>query len=310
MRAPIAIIAALLTLAMFEAQAQTIHEFTAQSSGRVEVTGDGAVLTQARNARLVPYALFDGEKYHPRLATITTDVRTRTDAEGADPKSTVRFRIEDLSGEKPKLLAEFVEPGTTGHIVGARYGVATMPGCCGGADIHHVRALETGRALYRSTGDAELGSDAWAEAPNARPRTVRWAAFDGEVGDKDMAQGLLGHIVYGNDDGPLSAVELRSKAKARDDDLALELSHSAVLVWIDPKPGPEKRAPASGAAAFPQEIWAIEGKSDPAQLGGFSLALMLGKKALLMIPIDHDRLAPGRAKTMGRVNLAAVPVMG
>jgi hypothetical protein len=289
----------------FAAAAQIVHETTATSTARVELAADGTVIMHARNALLVPYALFDGDKYHARLATITTDVISRTDAEGEDPKSTVAFVIEDLSGAKPQRLADFTDPGSVGLLVGERYGVATIKGCCGGVDIHRVRALETGRALFRSTGDADLGSAAWAEAPNAKPRTVRWAAFDGEVDDKDAAKGLLGHIVYGSDAGPLSTIELR--AKARDDDLSLELSHSSVLVWIDPKPSAEKRVPSSGEAGFPQDIWAIEGKSNPAQLGGFSVALMLGHKRLVTIPIDRDRLVPAQAKTQDGITVSGVP---
>lgn len=300
------LVAAVLILGLADAAgAATVHEVTAASKARIEVTADGTVIMHAQNARLVPYTLFDGDKHHPRLATITSDVTTRTDAEGADPKSNVGFAVDDLSGAQPKRLASFADPGAVGRIIGERYSVATVQGCCGGADLHHVRALETGHALFRSTGDAELGSAAWATAPNAKPRTIRWAAFDGEVGEKDAAAGLLGRIAYGGDDGPLSSVELRTKGQ--DDDLSLELSHSAVLVWIDPKPSKEKRVPASGAADSPQDVWAVEGKSDPAQLGGFGLALMLGKKAIVTIPVEHDRLVPGKAKFAAGIALAAVP---
>lgn len=161
----------------------------------------------------------------------------------------------------------------------------------------------TGRTLFRSTGDAAAGSAAWAEAPNAKPRTVRWAAFDGEAGDKEAAAGLLGHIVYGSDGGALSAVELRSKS--RNDDLALGLSHDAVLVWIDPKASRESPSSASGAPGSPQPVWAIEGISEPARLGGFDLALMFGRKRLATIPIERDRLVPAKAKTAAGLTVSA-----
>jgi hypothetical protein len=295
-------IAAVLMLGLaVAAKAQTAHEVTATSKARVEVTADGTVIMHARNARLVPYVLYDGDGHRPRLATITTDVLTRTDAEGADPKSTVAFEIEDLSGAAPKRLAAFTDPGVLGAIVGERYSVATVEGCCGGADIHRVHALETGRALFHSTGDAAMGIAAWAEAPNAKPRTVRWAAFDAEADDKEAAAGLLGHIVYGNDDGPLSAVALR--AKTHDDDFALGLSHSAKLVWLDPKADPQT-SPGSGEGGAPQDIWVLDGKSDPSQLGGFSLALLLDTKRLATIPIARDRLVPAQAKTSGTLTVS------
>lgn len=266
---------------------------------------DDVVVMQARNARLVPYVLYDGDKHHARLATSTTDVRTRTDAEGTDPASTVSFTIDDVSGKEPKRLSSFSDPGATGQIVGERYAVATMPGCCGGADIHRVHAAETGGALFRATGDVAMGSTAWAEAPNAKPRTVRWAAFDGEVAEKEAASGVLGHIAYGSDEGVMSVVELR--AKARDDDLALGLSHAAELVWIDPKARAENGPPSPGAADSPQAIWVIEGVVDPARLGGFSLALTLENRRLLEIPIAADRLDASRAEATSPIVVGAAP---
>ncbi|MGE5270728.1 MAG: hypothetical protein ACM3JG_13760 [Thiohalocapsa sp.] len=295
MRFILAGVAAALALAAVTAAAQTTHMFSATSEVRVETTADGTVAMRSRNARLVPYALFDGEKYHARLATITSDVRRRTDAEGVDPASSVAFEIKDLSTADAKTLASFSEPGAHGRIVGERYAVATMPGCCAGADVHRVHAAETGKALYTATGDAALGSAAWAEAPNAKPRTVRWAAFDGNVSDKEAAAGLLGHIAYGNDAGKLSAVDIY--AKAPDDDLAMGLAHTAALVWLDGKAPRDGGPPASGTADGPQAIWAIEGIADGAKLGGFEVALMLGKRRLATIPIRGDRLIAGEAKS-------------
>jgi len=285
------------------ADAQTVHELSAASSARVEITQDGNVAMRARNARLVPYVLYDGDKNNARLATITTDVRTRTDAEGTDPASTVSFDVDDLSGAQPKRLSSFSDPGAVGEIIGERYGMTTMPGCCGGADIHHVHALETGRALFRSTGDGAMGTTAWAEAPNAKPRTVRWAAFDGDVSESDTKAGLLGRIAYGSDEGELSVVELRTKS--RNDDLALGLSHSAVLMWVDPKASPDNGPATSGTADFPQSIWAIQGIADPTRLGGFRLELRLERRRLIEIPITSDRLVANKARTTASITVIA-----
>jgi hypothetical protein len=284
------------------ADAQTFHELSAASSAHVEITQDGNVAMRARNARLVPYVLYDGDQNSARLATITTDVRTRTDAEGLDPASTVSFDVDDLSGLHPKRLSSFSAPGGVGAIVGERYGVATMPGCCGGADVHRVHALETGQALFRSTGDSPMGTNAWAEAPNAKPRTVRWAAFDGDISEKEAEAGLLGRISYGSDEGLLSSVELRTKT--RNDDLALGLSHMAVLLWIDPKAGRANSATASGTADSPQQIWAIEGIADPTRIGGFRLELRLDSRRLMEIPIASDRLATTRARTTASITVS------
>ena len=285
------------------ADAQSVHELSAASSARVEIMQDGTVVMRVSNARLVPYVLYDGDKNNARLATIATDVRTRTDAEGTDPASTVSFAVDDLSGLQPKRLSSFSDPGAVGAIVGERYGVATMPGCCGGADIHHVHALETGRALFRSTGDGATGTAAWAEAPNSKPRTVRWAAFDGDVSEKEAEAGLLGRISYGSDEGVLSSVELRTKT--RNEDLALGLSHMAVLMWIDPKASRTNSAAASGTADSPQSIWAIEGIADSTRLSGFRLELRLDNRRLIEIPIAGDRLVPIKARATASITVSA-----
>ena len=85
------------------AGADSVHEFSASSTARIAIRADGNVAMLVRNSRLVPYILYDGER-HARLATITTDVRSRTDAEGVDPHSTVSFTVDDLSGAIPKRL--------------------------------------------------------------------------------------------------------------------------------------------------------------------------------------------------------------
>ena len=271
------------------ADAQTVHEFSAASS----------VAMWARNTRYLPFVVLDGENRHARLATITTDVRTRTDAEGVAPESTVAFTVDDLSKSEPKRLSSFSDPGSTGEVVGDRYSAVTMPACCDGADVHGVRALNTGRLLFRSTGPGATGTAAWAEAPNAKPPTVRWAAYDGVT-----EGGLLGRIVYGGDEGPLSAVGLRSKS--RDDHLDLALSHSAVLIWVDPSKKSSGNATSSGEPGAPRPIWTIEGVSDPGRLSGFQLALVLNGRRLLTIPITRDRLVASEAKTSGGIAVTAV----
>src|SRR5262249_17808651 len=75
----------------------TRHELSAPSRAVIEIGPDGTVIMHATNVRLVPYALFDGEHQLPRLATVTSDVRQRTDAEGDDPASTVAVTVDDLS---------------------------------------------------------------------------------------------------------------------------------------------------------------------------------------------------------------------
>lgn len=301
--------AAALAAALWAAPAvaQTVHESTAKSSVRVEVTknkdGEEVVIMVARNAQLVPYTLFDGEHQLPRLATVTTDVKTRTDAEGVDPASTVTVTVDDLGGAKPKRLASFSDPGASGEVIAGRYFASTTPGCCDAPQIHRVRSLETGRALFRSTGPDLLGSVAWAEAPNAHPAIVRWAAFDGAF-EGDEPKGRLGRIVYGGPDGPISFVELR--ATLPDDsfnDLWEGLAHNAVLVWLDPKAPTDAGPPGSGDPGSPQSMWVADKLDDAKRFGGFQLLLMLDGKQVAGIPVIADRLVPTRATLPDKITL-------
>ena len=44
-------------------------------------------------------------------------MKTRTDAEGVDPGSTVSVTVDDLSGKEPRRLASFSEPGSEGVLL-------------------------------------------------------------------------------------------------------------------------------------------------------------------------------------------------
>src|SRR5262249_51450810 len=153
---------------------QTLYDGTASSSVHVESTTSGdagkTIVMSVKNARLVPYVIYvwrdaqqsDADALQARLATITTDVKTRTDAEGVDPGSTVTVTVDDVSAKEPRRLASFSEPGSEGVMLGHRYFSAIMPGCCDSSQIHRVHALETGRALFRSTGPDPAGTAGWA----------------------------------------------------------------------------------------------------------------------------------------------------
>ena len=290
------------------AHAQTLYDGTTESSVHIESVNSSdagrAIAMSVKNARLVPYVIYvwrdaqqsDAEALQARLATITTDVKTRTDAEGVDPGSMVSVTVDDVSGKEPHRLASFSEPGSEGVMLGHRYFSAIMPGCCDSPQIHRVHALETGRALFRSTGPDPAGSAAWAEVPNARPAILRWAAFDASVEQADAQHGLLGRISYGDNDGPLSVLELRTRLRGEAyDNLWEGVAHGAKLIWIDPRGTRDTGGPSSGDPDSPKDIWATEGTKDPKQLGGFQLAITLDGKRLAAIPIAGDRLVPGRA---------------
>jgi hypothetical protein len=290
------------------AAAQTLYDGTASSSVHIESTTSSdagkAIAMSVKNARLVPYVVYvwrdaqqsDADALQARLATITTNVKTRTDAEGVDPSSTVTVTVDDVSAPDPRPLASFTEPGSEGVMLGHHYFSAIMPGCCDSPQIHRVHVLETGRALFRSTGPDPAGTAAWAEVPNARPAIVRWAAFDAAIDPVDAQHGLLGRISYGDNDGPLSVLEVRTRLRGEAyDNLWEGVAHGARLIWIDPKGTRDTGGPSSGDPDSPKDIWATQGTKDPKQLGGFQVVLTLDGRRLAAIPIADDRLVPSRA---------------
>jgi hypothetical protein len=286
----------------------TRHELSATSRAVIEIGPDGTVIMHATNVRLVPYALFDGEHQLPRLATVTSDVRRRTDAEGDDPASTVAVTVDDLSAATPRRLASFTDPGSEGVLLGASWFDTRQPGCCAGPTVHSLRALETGRLLYRATGDGEA-SAAWGEIPNARPALIRWAAFDGRVDEADRKRGVIGTIAYGSPAATLSRLELKATGDpAKADDLALGLSHEAKLVWVDDASQKAGYAPSAGSPQDPAQLWSLDGITAAAKIGGFSLRLLdFDGKALGTIPVEGDRLDSGRATLAAGFALAPAP---
>ena len=269
------------------------HDLSATSTAVVEVTADGTVTMHSTNVRLVPYALFDGSRQLARLATVTSDLRRRTDAEGDDPASTVSVAIDDLSAAAPRRLAAFTDPGSEGVLLGERYFDTRQPGCCAGPTLHSVRVLETGRLLYRATGDDAAGSAAWAEVPNARPPLIRWAAFDGRVDEAAQKRGVIGTLAYGSIDATLSRLEVRATGKAaKVDDLNLGLSHEARLLWVDAASQKAGYPASAGSAENPATIWSLDGVATPEKVGGFALRLLdPDGHVLATIPVASDGLA-------------------
>lgn len=285
------------------------HDFAAASAGTVTLRPDGVVEMHARNARLVPYVRFDGMAHLPRLATITTDVRVASDAEGPEPGAArVEVTVDDLSASPPRRLATFADPGVEARILAARYVVTTLPGCCAAPNQHVVRNAETGALLFRATGATLPGGVAWAEAPNSRPHLVRWAAWDGTLTEADPRD-LLGVLAYGDETGPLSRLALRMRRAEAREELALALGQEARLVWVDEAAARRRRTtrngagrpddarpPQGGTADSPAPIWSLEGRTAPGEIGGFSLRLLDPRgRAVATIPVAADRLDAARA---------------
>ena len=287
------------------------HESTATSTAAITVDPDGTVSMTARNARLIPYTLFNtsggNPTVFPRLATVTTDVRKRSDAEGEDPSSSVSVTIDDLSGTEPRRLAEFTDPGSRGELVGERYFASTVFGWCGAPDRHVVHPTETGRLLFRSTGPGELGRVAWADMPNARPPLIRWAAFNGDIDEDSLAHGVIGTLFYGGEGGATSSLQVKMKApKDALTEKNLELSSGADLAWIDGKHPDGKPVFQQGDLGSPATMWVAEGAKSAEQVGGFSLAFRLGKTSLAIIPVVADHFSVREARLSPGISLIEI----
>lgn len=283
---------------------QKLTDLKATSTVSIAKDGEGSYAARVTNSRFLPYVTLDEQGIsHFRLLTVVSSQELRTDREPVDPAAQVSVTVDDIAGDKPKRLAAFKDTGADGALIAARYFAATQPGCCGGADSHHVRLLESGRHLFQSTGPGPVGISAWASFPNARPEQIRWAAFAGVDDEAQYKAGVLGTLTYGNETGPLTSLQVvRPKAPAENDDLDLALANGATLLWIDSKekvppadPTLANAGPASGSPDSPKDIWSLERVTDPAKVAGMVLALELDGKRLISIPVEGDKLAADKA---------------
>lgn len=291
-------------------------DLKATSSVVVTKAADGSYGARIKNTRFIPYVEMDESgTTHFRLVTVATNEELRTDREPTDPDALVSVTVDDVAGEKPKHLATFKDPGADGEVIAARYFATTQPGCCGGADQHHLRLLGSGKHLFQSTGPGAVGISAWAEFPNARPSQIRWAAFAGVSDEAQYKAGVLGTLTYGNDNGPITTLQvIRPKPPAENDDLDLALANGATLLWIDSKekmppadPTLANSGPASGSPDSPKDIWSLERVTEPGQVSGMVLALELEGKRLLTIPVDQDHLMVEKATIDPTLSLKPVP---
>lgn len=280
----------------FEAKAGSSVNFT-----KVE---DGAVAVRVQNTRFVPYFFMEelGGR-HYRLLTIATDVTLRTDRAQVDDASFVSVTVDDM-GDTPSERISFKDPGEDGAVVAQRYFATTRRGSCCDGDMHHVRLLETGKYLFRSSGPGSVGITAWAEFTGSRPFQIRWAAFAGVSDAAQYADGVLGTLTYGGHDGLISAVLVARPRKLVDyDDLIMALEKGARLLWVDNKEklSEEEIAsyyqdPSSGTPDNPRVVWPLDmKKADPANVPGLELALELHGKRLISIPVEGDKLVVDKA---------------
>ncbi len=283
----------------------------ANSSVLLTKENDRVRAVRVQNTRFVPYRIWDdysASQY--RLVTIATNVALDAGSGQVDLDAVVNVSVDDMNGGKTQRLASFKDPGQDGAVIADRYFATTTPDLWGYGDTHHVRWLGTGKHLFQSLGRGATGITAWAEFPNKQSLQIRWAALGPTPNDVESDAGVIGTIVYGNDNGPLSTVLIAiPQQQAQDGSLDmtlhgtmwLTLTKGARLLWIDSQ---EKRSrynslanagPSSGTPDSPKSIWSLANVTDPAKVSGLVLALELDGERLISIPVEGDKLMADKA---------------
>lgn len=288
-----------------------------RSTSKVEKRADGFQTVSVENTTFVPYAVFNGKdsSYALRMATLVTRFKFATGQEPAPFDATVAVSIDDVSGAAAKRLVSFTDPGAEGRLLTDKYFITTQPGCCAELVTHHVRFLETGKLLFRSTGREASRGIAWMEAPNTPIR--RWAAVDGKTTEAEWKRGLVGRVRYGDNTGVLSTIEIAAEPDSEiHQDYAMAFGQATEPQWFDRnrKTGadPDYRASA-GEAGSPHVIWSLDGAKAPVKaVGGFELRLRLvyepaDTPAFLVIPIEADAQQAEKATGIKGLKVTRVP---
>lgn len=278
----------------------------AKSSVLLTKENDRVRAVRVQNTRFVPYRIWDaysGSQY--RLVTIATNVALDAGSGQIDLDAVVNVTVDDMNGEKTQRLTSFKDPGQDGAVIADRYFATTTPDFWGDGDTHHVRWLDTGQYLFQSLGRGPTGITAWAEFPNKQSLQIRWAALGPAPNAVESDAGVIGTIMYGNDNGPLSTVLIAVPQQQAQDgsldmtlhgDMWLALTKGARLLWIDSQEkaptsdSPANAGPSSGTPDSPKNILSLTNVTDPAQVTGLALALELDGKRLISIPVEGDKL--------------------
>jgi len=217
---------------------------------------------------------------------LETDVVLRDDAEGI-VSGTVSATTWRVDGANKQQLWTAKESGDAGEISTRRdVFIVTQHGCCGGRDTYTVFDLYGGRRLFTATG-ADI-TDCWAnvEIPNSHG-IERLVAFHAAYSMADDAFGALkprtvGLLTYAAPDRPLARYRLLA---ASPDAVDSFMGQALVRLRLDGKTEDTNSL----------ELWPVDGKKDPAAMGGFAIRVQLTDDKLVVIPVSKDGLQISRA---------------
>jgi hypothetical protein len=251
------------------------------------------------------------DKFVPRLITTTT----KGSWDGIDEKYSVVVTIDELGGRTPRRVAKFSDPGTMGEVLADdTYYLTAEPPCCAATGHFWFRSADTGRFLFRATGNGETGASAfmYVQAVGTKVNTERWVAFEGNT-DSNPDPTSLGHIRYGDLSGPLSDVQIRVKSDAppwsradREWDEIEGAQECSFLQWLQAGTVHSsfgRKRPAPGGCDLKGEYQPEHFESLPNGVNGIEVEYSISGDVYAVIPIVNDHLDIEHAQTASRIIL-------
>ena len=290
------------------------YTLTGPSVVHIERSADGLYKYQTLESRFrLTQDAARHDEFVPRLITTTT----KGSWDGTDEKYSVVVTIDELRGRTPRRVAKFSDPGTMGEVLGDTYYLTAVPPCCTDTGHFWFRSADTGKFLFKATGNGEVGATAfmYVQAVGAKVNTERWIAFEGNT-DSNPDPTLLGHIRYGDRSGTLSDVQIRVKSDAppwsRADGDWNEVEGAkecSFLQWL--KDGAVhstygRRRPSPGGCDFKGDYLPEPFQSLPNGVNGIEVEYSISGDVYAVIPIVNDRLDIEHAQTASRIMLGRV----
>jgi hypothetical protein len=265
---------------------------------------DGAYLIHTINRRHDIASFFDDRDGTGAMRRFLVEseidriTRESDDTEIDTQKSALRVTARPLSQSGLGEVAMDVRTDADEVAVSGPYVVTTVWGCCVEQPVHEVYSLYSGKRLFSATGPGEFGD--WLTMGKKGPTyDQRVVAAHFAITARDRAElgpdeNRVAMITYATEAEPLQRLAL-SVDGGRSGDLPLEWN--VKLLWITPDQpeGVEHNF-------FNQD-------ADAATVyTGVKLRIQLDDANRIEIPLEADRLAPGKATLPDGFTLADVPL--
>jgi hypothetical protein len=265
---------------------------------------DGAYLIHNINRRNDTTAFFDDRDGTGTMrrflvqSEIDRVTREADDAEIDTQSSVLRATARPLSQSGLGEVSMNIQTDADEVAVSGPYVVTTIWGCCVEQPAHEVYSLYSGKRLFSATGPGEFGD--WLTMGKKGPTyDQRVVAAHFAITARDRAElgedeNRVAVITYATEAEPLQRLAL-SVDGGRSGDLPLEWNVKLLWVTPDQPEGIEHNF-------FNQD-------ADAATVyTGIKLRIQLNDTNRIEIPLEADRLVPGKATLPDGFSLAEVPV--